>query len=250
MTDLVITLDLDWACEAAIEETLEFFMDKKIAPTVFITHRSKAIEASMAQLEVGLHPFFGENSSHGNSITEVVKHIMALPHNLKAFRCHRFAVCNVSKQAMLEAGMQISSNVCTNLEVIRPFHDRFGLFEIPVFLEDGGYLWQKHPLEISTFLKKALANPAPKVLLIHPMHFAINTPHFDYMSDIKRSLNRESWHQLNQNRLNKLRWKGRGIRDLIIDLLDLVPDTVSLQTLYHNVLKQHDLPEQLPEQQN
>lgn len=89
MTKLIITLDLDWACEAAIEETIQFFLDKHIPLTVFTTHHSKIINTSMSNLDVGLHPFFGENSSHGNSVTEVVKSVMEIPHNLKAFRCHR-----------------------------------------------------------------------------------------------------------------------------------------------------------------
>jgi hypothetical protein len=242
MTKLVITIDLDWACEAAIEDTLNFFNDKNIAPTVFSTHHSNVVEAFMHKIDVGLHPFFGENSSHGNSIRDVIKNVMALPHNLKAFRCHRFGVCNLSKQALVEAGMLISSNVCTNLEMVPPFEDRFGLLEIPIFLEDGGYLWQKHRLEINQTLIKTLANPAPKVILIHPMHFAVNTPHFDYMRDIKQSISRESWWKLSQSKLDNLRWKGRGIRDFIVELISLVPETISLRTLYHNVLKQRALP--------
>ena len=246
MTNLVITLDLDWSCESAIEETLNFFQDKNIMPTVFVTHRSQSVEARMAQLDVGIHPFFGKNSSHGSTIAEVVTHIMELPHNLKAFRCHRFGVCNSSKQAMVEAGMQISSNVCTNLEIVCPFQDRFGLLEIPIFLEDGGYLWRKQPLEVYPLLKKILSTPVPKVLLIHPMHFVINTPHFNYMRDIKASNHRKCWRQLKQNKLNKLRWNGRGIRDFITDLLSLVPNTISLRTLYRDALKQRGLPEPLP----
>ncbi|ROT47775.1 hypothetical protein EDM02_00595 [Candidatus Cardinium hertigii] len=64
-------------------------------------------------MDVGLHPYFGLHSSHGSTIEEGVKYVTALPHNLVAFRCHRFAICNASKQAMIEAGMVLSSNVCT-----------------------------------------------------------------------------------------------------------------------------------------
>lgn len=240
MSKLVITIDLDWACEAVIEETLSFFKDRNIKPTIFITHRSPAVEACMNEFEVGLHPFFGEDSSHGKSITDVVKKVMDMPHNLKGFRCHRFGVCNVSKQAMVETGMLISSNTCTNLEAIRPFQDRFGLLEVPIFLEDGGYLWQKHPLVVQPSLIKAVATLLPKVILIHPMHFAINTPHFDYMRDIKLSVSRTKWNQLDKTTLDRLRWQGRGIRDFIIDLLTLVPETLSLTTLYHNALIPHN----------
>lgn len=241
MNKLIITIDIDWTCEAAIEETLSFFRDKNIYPTVFTTHRSKTVESYMHNIDVGLHPFFGENSSHGKSITEVVKTVMDFPHNLKAFRCHRFGVCNLSKQAMLEAGMMISSNVCTNLEFISPFQDRSGLLEVPIFLEDGGYLWQKRPLEINSTLANIVKKPSSKVIVIHPMHFAINTPSFAYMLDIKKSISRKAWRQMNTNMLNKLRWKGRGIRDFIIDLLSFIPDTTSLRSLCHDVQVQRNL---------
>ena len=32
---VIVTVDLDWACEYAIEETLAFLEDKKIVPTIF-----------------------------------------------------------------------------------------------------------------------------------------------------------------------------------------------------------------------
>ena len=107
MNNLIVTVDLDWAPEPAIEETLDFIQERGITPTVFITHRSPRVEESMNKLEVGLHPYFGLDSSHGSTISEVVKYVMDLPHNLLAFRCHRFAICNSSRQAMASAGMFI-----------------------------------------------------------------------------------------------------------------------------------------------
>jgi hypothetical protein len=225
---MIVTLDLDWACEPAIEETLDFLRNKKIVPTVFVTHRSPCVEASMDQIEVGLHPYFGPYSSHGSSIAEVTNHILELPHNLKAFRCHRFAVCNSSRQAMVEAGMLISSNVCTDLEIVMPFKDRFGLIEVPIFLEDGGYLWRKHPLEISPQLIETVLSPSEKVILIHPMHFALNTPDFSYMYHIKQSMSRDEWKYLTKEKLHQLRWKGLGIRNFLIELLQIAPSTSTL----------------------
>lgn len=234
MSSLIVTIDTDWACEPAIEETLVFLKDQQISPTVFITHRSSAIETSLNKIEVGLHPYFDPNSSHGSTISEVVKYVMDLPHNLPAFRCHRFANCNLSRQAMVQAGMLISSNVCTDMEVVSPFRDRFGLLEVPIFLEDGGYLWRKNSLELNTDLVNKIHGPGLKVLLIHPMHFAINTPYFDYMYQIKKSVRQEEWKNMTQRTLNKHRWKGRGIRDLIIELLQNAPQISSMGTLISN----------------
>lgn len=231
MNHLIITIDVDWACEPAIEDTLDFFENQQISPTVFVTHRSPRIEAHLGKLEVGLHPYFDPNSSHGSTIPKVVNHVMELPHNIPAFRCHRFANCNVSRQALWEAGMLISSNTCTDLEIIPPFKDRFGLLEVPIFLEDGGYLWRKHPLEVDEHLKTKLYQEGIKVILIHPMHFAINTPNFEYMHRIKQSMDRKAWNGMTRSTLNDLRWKGRGIRDLMTELIQNGPKTLSLRDL-------------------
>ncbi|WP_052046354.1 hypothetical protein [Candidatus Paracaedibacter symbiosus] len=234
MNKLFITVDLDWACEPAIEETLDFLKEQNITPTVFITHCSPRVEVAMKELEVGLHPFFDSTSSHGSTVSEVVKHILGLPHNLPAFRCHRFGVCNSSRQAMAEAGMVISSNVCTDLEVVPPFRDRFGLLEVPIFLEDGGYLWRNHSLKMTPVLRTRVLGSGAKIVIIHPMHFALNTPHFSYMYDIKKTLNRMEWNNMTEQTLKKLRWKGRGIRDLITDLLQLGSPTGSLGSFLIN----------------
>lgn len=239
--NLIITIDLDWASEAAIEETLNFFENLNIKPMIFSTHNSVVVESRMAQLDIGLHPYFSDDSSHGKTIKEVTKNILEVPHNFKAFRCHRFRLCNESQQAMLNAGMLISSNVCTNMEVIKPFKNRFGLLEIPVFLEDGGYLWQKYPLEINKQLKNIFSLSGSKIIVIHPMHFVINTPNFDYMVKIKKSMSRDKWRNLSQDNLNKLRWEKRGIRDFLIDLINFVPNTITMRDLYQDVSKQHNL---------
>jgi hypothetical protein len=231
MSSIFVTLDLDWACEPAIEETLDYFEEHNIPLTIFTTHPSRRVEESMLKNEVGLHPYFGEGSSHGSTIKEVVSNVMDLPHNIPAFRCHRFATCNSSRQAMVEAGMKISSNVCTDLEVISPFKERFGLLEVPVFLEDGGYLWRKHDLQLISSLQNTLLGPGTKVLLLHPMHFALNTPHFSYMYDIKQSLTREEWQNMTKGSLKKIKWKERGIRDLIIDIIKLEVTTSSFKNL-------------------
>lgn len=232
MKEILVTVDIDWASEPVIEETLDFLKERHIFPTVFTTHRSPRIEASLEEMEVGLHPYFDPSSSHGATIPEVVQYITSLSYNLPAFRCHRFGNCNQSRQAMQEAGMIFSSNTCTDLEIVAPFKDRFGLLEVPIFFEDGGYLWKKYPLELTLLLKEKMEKPGLKVLLIHPMHFVLNTPNFSYMTHIKKSMNRQDWNQLNKKELNELRWKGRGIKDLLIELFDMNFSSLSFKQLY------------------
>lgn len=232
MNKLLVTIDIDWACESAIEETLGYLKDLKIKPTVFTTHNSKAIEQVLGTIEVGLHPNFTPGSSHGQTIDEVVRYVTDLPHNMAAFRCHRFFTCNTSKQALLEAGMRISSNTCTDLEILPTFKDRFNMLEIPVFLEDGGYLWRKHPLVLDQTLQDKLSMDGYKVILIHPMHFSLNTPNFEYMYDIKQTISRYQWNNLTSNQLSQMRCKSRGIRDLMQDILTSCDNFMTIGELY------------------
>ena len=132
---------------------------------------------------------------------------------------------------MSDAGMIISSNVCSDLEIVSPFKDRFGFLEVPIYLEDGGYLWRGHSLEISPEFKNTIIGPGIKTIIIYPMHFALNTPNFSYMSNIKRSLSRNEWKNMTKTTMNKLSWKGRGIRNLIVELLQLTSSSASLGSL-------------------
>lgn len=219
LSSLAVTVDLDWACEPAIEDLLERLREERVPVTVFASHRSRYVEGRMDELEVGLHPYFAADSSHGATVEEVVRRVVSFPHNLPAFRCHRFAVSNQSREALWAAGLRISSNTCTDLDVVPPFYDRFRLLEVPIYLEDGGYLYQRYPLEVGERIASALAAPGAKVLLLHPMHFALNTPRFEYMADIKRSVTREAWNGMTRERLCALRFQGRGIRNFTLDLL-------------------------------
>jgi hypothetical protein len=218
---LVVTVDLDWACETATAELLGYLREADVPATVFTTHRSAYVLDRLDHLEVGLHPHFGPGSSHGSTIDEVVGEVTQLPHNISAYRCHRFAISNEIRLAMRQAGMKISSNVCTDVEVLSPFRERGGSLELPVFLEDGGYLHSGRPMDDLSALASKLQDPLPKVLLFHPMHFAVNTPRFEYMADIKRSVTPGEWNAMSPGALASLRWPGCGVRDLVVGLLAL-----------------------------
>ena len=221
---LAITMDIDWASEAAVRRAFAFLDERGVTGTVFSTHPSNAGEARLGDWEVGLHPFFGIGSSHGGSASEVVSYVTGLPHNFKAFRCHMFEAGNTAYAAMLYAGFKVSSNVCTDLEVVTPFKNRFGMLEIPVFMEDGGFLFRQRATTDLRIFEDSLRKPGLKVILLHPMHIAVNTPDFGYMVDIKRSLDRKSWNALSDDDLSRLRSPKIGIADIVADILELADD--------------------------
>ena len=79
---LFVTIDLDWASEVVIEETLNWFSKYKIPVTVFATHDSRAIIERMNTIEVGLHPYFSPNSSQGSNSEEIIENLSQIPTNI------------------------------------------------------------------------------------------------------------------------------------------------------------------------
>jgi hypothetical protein len=217
---IAITIDVDWASEFAISQTLDFFEQKQIPVTVFSTHNSEVLFERMDCIEIGLHPYFHPESSHGTTIKETIDYVMALPHNIAAFRNHRFLNSNEIQECMKQSGMTCSSNVCTNLEILPPFYNRFNMLEVPIFFEDGGYLFNNYPLLPTQTLLNKFANNGLKTIVIHPMHFIVNTPQWGYMVNIKQQTSRESWNTLTEKELRRYIYSGQGIRNLIESLLE------------------------------
>lgn len=234
MSRLIITCDIDWAPEWAISETLRCLDELKSQPTVFMTHPSDVI--NLHQEDIGLHPYFDPLSSHGQSLEQVVETVSSFPYTIPAFRCHRFKSCNQSMQLMYDMGMRISSNVCTDLQDVSPFVSRYGMIEFPIFMEDGGYLW-RHGADLAAQRPhRSFANDQPKVLLIHPMHFVLNSPNFDFMRQIKQSCTRDQWRKMDENNLRSLRFQGFGIADLMMEILMQADHFISLRDYYNKLL--------------
>ena len=221
-SSVAVTIDIDWACESAIEYTLDYFANMKIPVTVFTTHDSKVIRERLDNLEVGLHPYFHLDSMHGATIEETIESVLKLPHNIKSFRCHRFITSNEIQKGMKDAGMISSSNICTNLETINPFYNRYNILEFPIFWEDGGFLYNGHDLTISQKFVKKISSNGLKTIVIHPMHFALNTPDWDFMVKIKCNTNRTEWNSMSGDTLKKLKNRNRGIFNFLEDIFNQI----------------------------
>ena len=233
MSSACITIDTDWASDYVIEYTLNYFESRSIPITLFSTHDSPYLRTAVNNHEVGLHPFFGQNSDHGINIESVTKKILSVPHNIKAFRCHRFETSNSTQEAMVDAGMIACSNVCTNLETLSPFIERNGILEVPIFFEDGGYLRREHPLNNRSLINLGLAKPGIRIFTLHPMHFCLNSPSFTFMRNIKDSLGRRGLKTLNSDRVRELTHRGEGIADFVKETIESIDSFYSFSQVCH-----------------
>ena len=91
-------------------------------------------------------------------------------------------------------------------------------------------------------MERQLRAPGLKVINIHPMHFMLNTPYFSYTREIKDSLSREEWNNLNEEHIEKLAFKGEGITTYIKKMVELINrekiKTMFLDDVYEWIIKQ------------
>ena len=87
----LISIDVDWAPDVAIDAMAKILIEKKIKATWFITHYSPAIERLKERedlFELGVHPNFLPTSTHGKSVKEVMDHVMSIVPNATSLRAH------------------------------------------------------------------------------------------------------------------------------------------------------------------
>lgn len=214
-----VTIDLDWASEVVIEETMNWFSQFNIPVTVFATHDSRAIVERMDRIEVGLHPYFSPNSSQGSNSEEVIENLSQISTNIPVYRSHRFLDSNQIREHMAKMGMKASSNVCTDLDPVAPFKHRSKMLEIPITFEDGNFLEREYSLESCNDIVQLISKCDIFVLAIHPMHFVLNTPNYQWMRDIKDSTTRIRWNKMTCDEVTELRYSGRGIASFVKELL-------------------------------
>lgn len=89
--NFLLTIDVDWAKDSAIEKTMKYLIERKVKCTWFITHDSKAIRKLFSYpelFEVGIHPNFLEGSTQGNNKRDIVSNLLKIAPNAVSFRTH------------------------------------------------------------------------------------------------------------------------------------------------------------------
>lgn len=64
------------------------------------------------------------------------------------------------------------------------------------------------------------------------MHYALNTPYFQYTRHIKDRLSRQEWNTMDVGTLTKMAYQGYGIADFINELMEFIKaESVEVITL-------------------
>lgn len=87
---IALTFDIDWAPDFAIQKVVSILEEHNVPGTFFLTHNSTFIESlkNHPLIELGIHPNFLPDSSHGQNIDEILIYVLNLCTNATAMRTH------------------------------------------------------------------------------------------------------------------------------------------------------------------
>lgn len=239
------TSDIDWASESVLDKFFNQLNLSEIKLTTFVTHHSAIIENQYlsGKIQRGIHPNFLEGSSHGKGFEEIVETCIKFAPEARGFRSHRlFDVTDITHLLKNKYNFKYVSNLGTIMKTkITPIIHESGLLHYPIFFEDGTHLYNKLDLNIRKF-HNYFHSPGIKIICFHPMNFVFNSPTMSYMRNIKDTLSREAFNNINFSDIDMLKNKTAfGIADSVKMIFDFVLGNnykiLSLEDIYHETIK-------------
>lgn len=217
-----ITSDVDWASEECIADFITLCNEYDVKPLVLMTHKSEAVERSLAAglIETGIHPNFLDGSTHGDGFDDVLKHCLSLSPSISVSRSHQYFDCYSLSQSMIQHGIRHDLNLCLHLqENITPLKHCSGILRFPTFWEDDVHAVTENGNWDFADYQRVFSSPGLKVINVHPIHIALNSPDMGYYLKHKEEASKASAEEL-----KKIRFTGAGVRTFFIEILKSISD--------------------------
>ncbi len=180
-----IVLDMDWACDAVLEDTIELIQRLDIRVTLYITHATPVLaklRGLSSMIELGIHPNFNDllqgTLPTGTSTTarQRVEEMMKLVPEARSVRSHSLTTTSWLNYVFADAGLTHEVNTYLPLQAgmnLRAWRNWDGrLIRVPFLFEDslqefmadsGGWSVEKH-----------LKHAGMRVLNFHPIRLFLN----------------------------------------------------------------------------
>jgi SAM-dependent methyltransferase len=231
-----LTGDVDWASEFCIKDFVDFARQHGIRPSLFATHKSAVLQQAdtTGAAEIGLHPNFLPGSTHGSDIQSVIDHVCDLYPKARGFRSHSFVDGTPITRGFLARGFKYDSNLATFFEEnLGPIRHATGIMRLPVFWEDDIHWNQGGKWDLDAYYDRFLS-PGLKIINVHPLHFALNTPTDEFYQKFRKDVGK-----LSKDEIVQFRNKGKGVRTFVSELIGRLRHS---QFEFHTL---HDLYERL-----
>jgi hypothetical protein len=219
-----LTVDVEWATPRILADLRELFDQRGVRATFFVTHAGVDVPGH----ERGLHPNFRHNGdtrralnatrgidgspSESELYEHVVKTTKAFAPEATGVRAHSLFYDSVLMPVYLANGIEYECSYLMSLVAgLRPFEKEYGLLGIPTYYADHFDIM--NGLTGFDVARLQLDRPGIKVIDLHPNIVFTNACDNDEFMATKAFYHDEE-------RLLAVRKPGRGIRTLVLDLLD------------------------------
>jgi hypothetical protein len=214
-----VTIDIEWAPDPVLADTLELLDEYDVAATLFSTHDDPF---DVSGHERAIHPNFEGDLNSEATIDELLE----LYPDTIGIRSHRLAISSPLRAKLGEKGMKYESNyMMYRVSDLSPFQMPAGITQFPIYWMDDVWF---HNRTNNPDVDTLVSVDGLTVFDFHPPHIYYNTPSPEYYKKHKDTF----WESPNEN----LRYQGTGVRDVFVALLDHVSRnglaTATLSELY------------------
>ena len=222
MNAIVLTFDIDWAPDFAIDFVARQLVRHQVRATWFVTHNSPAIERLRQHselFELGIHPNFLPGSTHGTTTAEVLDHCMRLVPEAFSVRTHCLfqstpLLCDVLTRTPIRVDASLYLPHVRRLSVNELQWQGETLLRVPHFWEDDFEIeritpcWSMAPL--------LAENDGLKVFDFHPIHVYLNSSTTDAYRQLKQKA--ASLSEVSEDQAAALAETGSGAQTLFVEL--------------------------------
>lgn len=216
-----ITIDIDWAPDFMIDEVARTLLDTNVRSTWFVTHVSDAVArlAREPAFELGLHPNFLPNSSHGSDVEGVFRTCRSFVPSAVAMRTH----ATMQSSHILDAAVR--NGVKVDLSLFLPRQSGLGAFSywtsgkrltrIPYVWTDDYEAQVPTPVwDVAPFVRV----PGIQVINFHPVHVWLNTSTIGAYQQLKQIA--PNLREAERAKCLPLQSKGAGARSMFEAAVD------------------------------
>jgi len=178
----VITLDIDWAPDFAIDFAANLLIESHVKATWFVTHDSPAVRRlrKFPQLfELGIHPNFLPDTTHGTTESEILRNCMGFVPQARVVRMHGLVqTSNLLERIIDETPINVDVSLflphAASLEpVVYYWANGKKLVRLPYIWEDDFEMVRPHRIwELGLMLDRGTGL---KIMDFHPIHIYLNS---------------------------------------------------------------------------
>ena len=224
---IALTFDVDWAPDFTVQRVVSMLEEHNVPGTFFLTHQSPYLKIlkNHPLVELGIHPNFLPNSTHGKTVDEVLDYVIDFCPEAISMRTHGlfqssnlyFHILKKYPQIRYDFSLYIPEN-----PYITPFEfiddENRSLIRIPYQWEDDLFFLQKNPVPRGILFSHA----SYQIFDFHPIHVYLNSSCSKDYEQLKKNIQKPLMF-CNEKEVEIYVNRGFGTYSHLLDLLLSTP---------------------------